>query len=396
MFTLSPQDQSDMISFLRELIRTPSLSTKEGKVAARLATEMERLGFSEVHIDRIGNVVGRIGRGEGKKLLYNGHMDTVDIGDPGSWRRDPFGAEVINGVLYGRGASDMKGGLVAMVYGAKMLIDAGVQLPGDLYVVGVVQEEPNEGFAMRVLVEEEGLQPDFVVLGEPTDLQICRGHRGRLGLKVTARGRSCHASNPEQGSNAVYSAARLIFGMEMLAPQLTNDSFLGQGTLAVTHIESTAGSRNAIPDSCTFYVDRRLTFGETEAKAVGEIQSVITREGVEARVEVTEYEATSYTGYRCRTREYYPPWAIAEDHPLVQATARAIRETLGYRPRIGHWPFSTDGVYTMGQAGIPTVGFGPGSERHPHTAEDQIRLADVVAAAQVYARLAIEVLGAHR
>ena len=405
MFDLPSQDRSDLVAFLQDLIRTPSPSTEEKAVAERLAEEMRRVGFPRVRRDRIGNVIGCLpstvseaasghrGAGAGPRLIYDGHMDTVSVSDPASWSRDPYGAKIEGGVLYGLGACDMKGALAAMVYGSKALIDAGVQLAGELCVVGIVQEEPCEGLAMQVLIEEEGIRPDFVVLGEPSNLQIKRGHRGRVEMKVTVRGRSCHASTPRRGRNAVYDAARLIFGVELLASQLADDAFLGRGSIAVTQIESSAASRNAIPDSCAFYIDRRLTLGETEAKALAEIQRVIARERVQARVEVTDYQATSYAGYECRAREFYPPWALDQDHPLVQATGKAIRETLGYRPKIGQWAFSTDGTYTMGRANIPTVGFGPGEERFAHTVDDQIRLADVVAAARVYARLAVEVLG---
>jgi putative selenium metabolism hydrolase len=396
MFDLSAQDREDLVVFLQDLIRIPSRSTKERAVAERLAEEMRRVGFSKVRQDRIGNVVGCLGASTSPRLIYDGHMDTVSISDPDSWARDPYGAQIEGGVLYGLGACDMKGALAALVYGAKALIDAGIQLAGELCVVGVVQEEPCEGLAVQVLIEEEGIRPDFVVLGEPTNLQIKRGHRGRVEMKVTVRGRSCHAATPRLGRNAIYDAARLIFGVELLASRLADDAFLGQGSIAVTQIDSSAASRNAIPDACSFYIDRRLTLGETEAKALAEIQGIITREGVEAKVNVTEYRATSYTGYECRAKEFYPPWALDQDHPLVQATARAIRETLGYWPRIGQWAFSTDGVYTMGKANIPTVGFGPGEERFAHTVDDQIRLGDVVAAAKVYARLAVELLGTHQ
>jgi putative selenium metabolism hydrolase len=391
--SLTFQDEKNLTTFVQDLVRTPSLSGHEDAVAKRLAAEMERVDFDEVSTDHIGNVIGRVGSGAGPVLLYNGHMDTVQVGDARTWKRDPFEGVIEKGVLYGLGASDMKGGLAAMVYGVQALKDAGVSLAGDLYVVGVVQEEPCEGVAMRVLVEEEGLRPDFVVLGEPTGMQIRRGHRGRIGLRVTARGRSCHAATPEQGENAIYTAARIIFGLELLSTQLANDPVLGRGTLAVTNIENTAGSLNAIPDSCTFFIDRRLTLGETEAIALAEVRNVILREGVEASVEVSTYTATSYTGYPCHCREYYPAWVIDEDHPLLVATSRAVRETLGYRPRVGQWAFSTDGTYTMGVAGIPTIGFGPGQERHAHTVEDQVRLADVCDAARVYARLAVEMLG---
>lgn len=393
MFELSPQDFQAMTVFVQDLIRTPSFSTQEGEVAARLAEEMRRVGISDVRVDRIGNVVGRIGTGGGKKLLFNGHMDTVGVGDPAAWSREPFGAEIENGVLYGRGTADMKGALAAMVYAAKMLLDAGAPLPGDLYLVGVVQEEPCEGLAMRILVEEENLQPDWVILGEPTDLQVSRGQRGRMEMRVTVQGKACHSSSPHLGENAIYGAARLIFGLELLAGQLTDDRLLGRGSLAVTEIESIAGSRNAVPDRCVFYIDRRLTLGETEAKALAQVQGVILREGLRANVKVTEYRATSYTGFEACQREYYPAWAMEGDHPLVRATVRAVRRTLGYPPRVREWAFSTDGTYTMGVAGIPTVGFGPGEERYAHTVEEQIRLDDVAAAACVYAQLAVDLLG---
>jgi putative selenium metabolism hydrolase len=257
----------------------------------------------------------------------------------------------------------------------------------------VVQEEPCEGLAIQTLIEEEGIRPDFVVLGEPSNLQVRLGHRGRVEMRVRVWGKAAHASAPELGNNAIHNAARLIFGIELLAPRLATDPFLGQGTVAITEIESQAASRNAVPDCCVFYIDRRLTLGETEVKALAEIQNIIHTEEVEAEVEITDYQATSYTGRECRVRNVFPAWVVAEDDPLVQATVRSVRQTLGYRPRLGRWAFSTDGTYTAGVANIPTVGFGPGEEQYAHTQEEQIRLNDVIDAARVYARLAIELLG---
>lgn len=398
MFPLSPGDRQALTTFLQDLVRTPSPSTQEEAVARRLAQEMHRVGIAEVRVDRIGNVIGRIGPGRGKvpgrrpALLFNGHMDTVGVGDPAAWEHDPFGGEIEAGLLHGRGAADMKGALAAMVYGAKLLLDHDVPLGGDLYVVGVVQEEPREGMAMRVLVEEEGLRPDWVVLGEPSDLQVKRGHPGRMEVAVTVRGVACHAAAPWRGENAIYRAARLVVGLEALA----NELHIGRerGTLAVTLIESTAGSRNAVPDRCTLTVDRRLALGETRERALAEVGEVVERAEVPAQVTVPAYEGVSYTGYRCEQEAYYPAWEIPADHPLVQAAADAAHKVLGRRPEIGRWDFSTDGAYTQGIAGIPTVGFGPGEERYAHTSEEQIRLEDVASAAQVYAELAVALLGA--
>jgi putative selenium metabolism hydrolase len=393
MFELSPQDRQALISFLQDMVRIPSPSTQEGAMAERLAAEMRAVGFDEVWTDRVGNVVGRIGPGSGPRLFYDGHMDTVGVGDPAAWTRDPFGAVIENGILYGRGAADMKGSLASLVYGAKALIDSGLRLAGDLVVVGVVQEEPCEGHAIRVLVEEEGLSPHWVVLAEPTRLQVSRGQRGRLEMQVTVRGRSSHASAPDRGDNAIYGAARLIFSLELLADMLSEDPFLGKGTLAVTRIENTGGSNNVIPDSCTFVVDRRLTLGETEARAMAEVQGLIARECKRAEARLVEFDYTSYTGYSLRGVEHYPAWVLPESHSLVQATVRTVRTVAGEKPTIGKWDFSTDGAYTMGIAGIPTIGLGPGEEAQAHTADEHIRLADCFTAAQIYAQLAVEMLG---
>jgi putative selenium metabolism hydrolase len=392
MFQLSHPDQKQMVEFLRDLIRTPSLSCQEGAAAERIADEMRAVGFRDVAQDRIGNVVGRIGNNGGPVLLLDGHMDTVGVSDRSAWSHDPFGADIENGVLYGLGACDMKGALAAMVYAGKLLIENRVPLKGDLIVACVVQEEPCEGLAVRVLVEEEGIRPDWVVLGEPTSMTLARGQRGRVELEVNTHGRACHASQPDLGENAVYAAARLIFGIEILAGNLSHDRFLGPGSLAVTQITSEAGSRNVIPDCCSFVIDRRLTLGESEAKALAEVQAVIAREQVRADVSVLDYRSTSFTGYQAAQRATFPAWVTDENHMLVQAMERAAREELGARPRMSQYPFSTDGTYTAGVAGIPTIGLGPGDENLAHTVNDQVRLDEVSSAARIYAALAANLL----
>jgi len=287
----------------------------------------------------------------------------------------------------------MKGTLAAMVYAGKLLIESRAPLRGDVVIACVVQEEPCEGLAVRVLIEAEGIRPNWVVLGEPTSMTIARGQRGRVELLVRTHGRACHASQPELGENAIYTALRLIFGLELLAGNLNNDRFLGPGSLAVTQIQSEAGSRNVVPDGCSFVVDRRLTLGETETRALAEVRSVMARERVHADVQVLEYRSTSFTGYQAVQRASFPAWVTDENHALVQAMERAVRQELGVRPRLSQFPFSTDGTYTAGVAGIPTIGLGPGDERLAHTVDDQVRLDDVFGAARVYAALAVMMLG---
>lgn len=390
-FEISSQDQQAMLTFLREIIRIPSRSTQEKEVGERIKAEMHRVGFDRVFVDRVGNLVAHIGSGRGKRLLYDSHMDTVGIGARSSWTYDPYQGKVEDGYVYGRGASDLKGAIASMVYGVKALLDTGVQLAGDLYLACTVQEEDCEGLAQELLCQE--LRPDAVVLGEATDLHIYRGQRGRIEFKVTTIGRSTHGSTPEGGINAIYLMNPIISGIERMNPKLKSDPLLGKGTIAVTHIESTEGSFNVVPDTCTIIIDRRLTLGEDEEMALGQVQTMVEEAEGRAELEVCQYEAISYTGYLCRRRKYFLAWILAEDHPLVQIGVRAIERALGYRPRVGCWEFSTNGVASMGQLGIPTIGFGPAHERDAHTTGDRVRIEDLFRAAKGYAQLVVEYLG---
>ena len=389
---LSEDERAEVIAFAQQLVRVPSLSTQESAIARLIQDELRRLGVQDVWVDRVGNVIAEIGPKEGPILLYNGHMDTVAVSNRDSWERDPYGGDIEDGVLYGLGASDMKGSLAAMVHSTRLILRYADKLKGRVVMAFVVQEEPCEGHAMRILVEEEGLRPDWVLLGEPTDMKISRGQRGRVMFKVTTLGRSSHASRPDLGENAVYAAAKLIFGIELLASELPRDPFLGPGTVAVTRIISQSPSLNAVPDTCTLYIDRRLTLGETVSQALAQLEALIGREELSAEVEITMYRASSYTGYRLAAKEAFPAWVLDKNHPLVTNLIRTVEETLGHQPQICHWAFSTDGVYTMGVANIPTVGFGPGNPDHAHTPNDQVRLEDVVRATEVYGAFPMRML----
>ncbi|NOX61210.1 MAG: YgeY family selenium metabolism-linked hydrolase [Chloroflexi bacterium] len=389
---MASHEREACCDFLQRLVQTPSLSGQEAAIARIIASEMHAQGLPSVRVDRIGNVIGRYGRPGGPVLLLNGHMDTVGIGNPDAWEMDPFGGEVREGRLYGLGSVDMKGALAAMIYGVGLLARRGVDLPGEVVIAAVVQEEPTEGMAMRVLVEEEGVRPDWVILGEPTNLRVARGHRGRMEINISVFGRASHASTPEEGENALTNAARLIFSLDLLGGGLMSDAVLGKGSLAVTQLITVASGRNAIPDRCDLVVDRRLTLGETAARALAEIEAVMQREAIRGVVEMAHYHSVSYTGYETEGPEIYPAWLMAEDHPLVVAACDSLERQFGRRPALRTWPFSTDGAYTMGEAGIPTVGFGPGESRLAHTANESIRLDDVQRAAQAYAGLVVDLL----
>lgn len=391
-YALDLGDQERMIRFLQRLVQTPSPFGDEGAVAELIQEELQAVGVEDIRVDAMGNVIARIGDGDGPTLLYDAHMDTV-LPVEGDWPADPHAAKIDKGVLYGLGACDMKGAISAMIYAAKRLIDIQAPLRGSLVIAFVVQEEPCEGCGLQVVIEEGDIQPDWVLLGEPSDLHIMRGHRGRVMLKVTVRGESSHGSRPDLGRNAISGAARLVFGVDMLADSLASDPFLGPGTVAVTRIESHAASLNAIPARCELFVDRRLTLGETVSRAQFELEGLIARDELDASVEVAEWKITSYTGCTQRVREAYNPWVLAADHPLLQTLSSVIQEVTGQSPPVGCWGFSTDGVYSMGKAHIPTIGFGPGNPDHAHTVHDRVLLTDVTTAAHVYAALAATMLG---
>jgi len=392
MFSLTPTNQQQLTHFLQSMVQTASFSGMEGALAQILSAEMQNIGLDDVSIDDMGNVIGRLGSGRGPHLLYYSHMDTVGIGNISAWQHDPFGGVVKNGAMYGRGAVEPKGSLASMVYGARLLVEAQTRLNGTLTIVGGVHGESAEGVAIKYLLEDAGLEPDWVVIGAPTDLQINIGQRGRLEMLVTVNGKACHAATPDHGINAIYGAARIIFSLELMSTQLSDDPFLGPGTLAVTHIENIERTKNIIPDRCTFNIDRRLTLGETEAHALADVQSLLAKEGIEGTVEVAECNSVSYTGMSCTGKKSYPAWMIDEKDRLVKRAGKSIQKATGHKPKTGCWNFSTAGVYTIGYAGIPTIGFGPGQERLAHTANETIQLRDCFSAAGGYAQIARDLL----
>lgn len=390
---LTAAERQALLSFLERLVRTPSPSGQEGDVAALIQTEMRRLGYDAVWMDDHGNVLGRMGSGDGPLLMLDSHMDTVAVAEPYAWKSDPLVATLRDGRLYGLGACDMKSGLAATVHGAALLKQRSRDLAGSLIVACVGLEEPSEGTCTRTVFEHDDICPDWVVVAEPSNLQIVRAQRGHVEMSVTVHGKSAHSSAPELGNNAIYAASRLIFGLEILAGQLMDDPFLGPGVLAVTEITSHAASRNAIPDRCDLFLDRRLTVGETEAMALLEVQRVIAREGIEADVQIIEEEVVTHTGQRLRARRASLPWALDERHPLVQAMVHAAR-SVGLRPTITRWHFATEGAYTAAVARVPTIGFGPGDPELPHRPNEYVDVKQVYAAARAYAALADRLLGA--
>ena len=374
-----------MARFLSDLISTPSLSRREDAVVQRIGEEMTALGYDEVAVDGLGSVIGRIGDGP-VHLVFDSHIDTVDVGDPASWRTEPFKATVESGVLFGRGASDNKAATAAMVHGAALIRRLGGDASGyTLHVVGTVQEEDCDGLALEHLLTEAIPGAEVVVLGEATNLDVYRGHRGRAEFAIHTRGRAAHASAPERGVNAIYRMQPIIEQIERLNERLTSDPFLGKGTVVLSKIEAQTPSLNAVPDGCTIYLDRRLTIGESVESARAELESLPAVQEGEATLELMRYEGTTYTGLTVSIDKFFPTWVIPEDHPAVRAGVEAAQHALGRTPKVGRWVFSTNGVSSAGRLGIPTIGFGPANEVYAHTADDQCPLEHLPVAAAWYA-----------
>ncbi len=373
----------DVMKFLRDLVRIPSPSRKEKEVIQRIQEEMEHIGYDEIKVDGLGNLLGRVGNGS-RVLVIDGHCDVVDVGNPDLWETDPFGAEIKDGMIYGRGSCDQKGGVACAVYAGKILKEVGLPDDVTLWVTATVMEEDCEGLAWKYLIKEEKLKPDAVLITEPTNLNIYRGQRGRLEIKVKTEGVSCHGSAPERGVNAIYKMAPLIQEIEQLHPQLKDDPFLGKGSVTIAEVRSTSPSLCAVADSSTIHLDRRLTAGETIESSLAEIINLPSFKKNAAKVWVPEYRANSYTGKVYPMQSYFPTWVLEEDHPLLRTAINSYRNLFDSNPKVDKWTFSTNGVGIMGLYQIPTIGFGPGHEVYAHSPNERIPIDHLIKAMAFY------------
>jgi len=373
---------------LSKLVQIKSLSTEEKDVQLELKRQMEEAGFDEVKIDGMGNVIGRIGNG-GKILAIDGHMDTVDMGNLNNWEFDPLGGEIKDGFVHGRGTVDQEGGPAAFITSGRILKELGFDKNLTIYFVGSVMEEDCDGLCWKYIIEEDGIKPDFAISTEPTNLNIYRGHRGRMEIHVSFYGVSSHGSAPERGKNAIYMASKIAIEIEKLNEHLAYDDFLGKGSVTISEFISESPSLCAVSDFARLHLDRRLTWGETKESAVKEIEQLI--EGMNAKVEVINYEEEAYTGLKYGMEKYYPTWKIPEDHKVVQTGVRAFDNLFGKKPKIDKWTFSTNGVVINGIYGIPTIGFGPGNEVLAHAPNEKVAIDDLVIASAFYAGFAYEI-----
>ena len=413
----------DMTKFLRDLIAIPSESCDEEGVVRRTIEEMNKLGFDKAEIDPLGNALGWMGDGE-KIIAFDGHIDTVGIGNIANWEHDPYEGYETDEIIYGRGASDQEGGVVSAVYGAKIMKDLGLIPEGyKILVVASVQEEDCDGMCWQYIYNEDKIVPEFVVSTEPTDGGIYRGHRGRMEIRVDVKGVSCHGSAPERGDNAIYKMADILQEVRALNendaeegteikglvkmldakynPDHWEDArFLGRGTIAASQIFYTSPSRCAVADSCAVSLDRRMTAGETWDSCLEEIRNLpaCKKYGDDVKVSMYMYDRPAWTGLVYETECYFPTWINKENAAHVQALYDAHKALFGeerigvpssmdkrHRPLIDKWTFSTNGVSIQGRYGIPCVGFGPGAESQAHAPNEIIWKQDLATCAALYA-----------
>jgi len=382
---LARKHEPQLVRFMRDIIAIKSLSSQEGQVIKRIQAEMKKLGYDKTWIDPMGNLIGQIGKGK-RVIAIDGHVDTVDVGDLKQWKTDPFDPVLKNGILYGRGCSDMKGGVAAAVYAGAMLKKSG-RMPKNvtLLVTATVQEEDCDGQCWDFIVKKDKIRPDLVIITEPTSLRVYRGHRGRMEIEVETTGVSCHGSAPERGVNAVYKMAPIIADIEKLNERLKPRKPLGKGTVTISHIRSRSPSLCAVADGCTIHLDRRLTVGETETIAVNQIRNLPSVKKAKAKVTVLNYDVPSWTGLVFPFKKYFPTWEMPGSRPEVKLAEQAHQEVFGEKAVVGHWTFSTNGIATAGLHGIPTIGYGPGHEHFAHAPNECVEIEHLVRAAAFYA-----------
>ncbi|WP_160848624.1 YgeY family selenium metabolism-linked hydrolase [Pontibacillus yanchengensis] len=385
--------QTDVIDLTQQAVRIQSLSGEEGTVASLLYDEMKKLDYDEVWIDAYGSLIGKIaGEGRGQSVLFDGHIDTVPVNSPEKWTYDPFGAEIVDGKMYGRGTSDMKGAVCAAIVAGgeigKEVKRTGVRPEGDIYISASVCEETFEGAALEEIVSK--VHPDNVVIMEPSDLNISKGQLGRAEIKINAHGRSAHSSTPDAAVNAIHEMNSMISGIMNLESPTHPD--LGTGISVVTDIISSPyPGASVIPDQCQITVDRRLLEEESEQSVLRQYDALVPL-NKQFTMHVTEAELSCYTGKKRILKRFFPGWLMEEDSPIVQASLSSL-QAIEQDPEIVTYQFCTNGSYSAGIAGIPTIGYGPSSASLVHIVDEYIETEQLTKAAEGIHALAMDLTG---
>lgn len=391
IFEAIEAEKENLFSLVQKLVQIKSYSGEEKEIVEFIVDKMKEFGFDEAYHDTLGNAIGRIGNGP-IKIMYDAHIDTVRVTETENWAHPPFTGVIKNGKLYGRGAVDEKPAMAGFMIAGKVLKTLyGNDFPFTLYVVGSVLEEDADGYPLFHIIQHEGIKPDYVLLGEPTDLKVYRGQRGRMELKITATGKSAHGAHNQKGINAIYKMMPIVAEIEKLDKKLKPKQPLGKGSITVSNITSKAPSLCSVSDFCQIHLDRRMTIGENKKTVVAELKSIIKKNKSDAKVSIPNVEGISWKGKLYSQEAYFPTWVYDEKHPLVDAAMKTSKAAIG-KAKSGVWSFSTNGVATAGRFGIPTIGFAPGKEELAHSSKEEIVLNDLLKAAKFYSLFPFELI----
>lgn len=375
----------DLVSFCQEALRIPSMSGHEDAIARMLQAKMLAFGFDSAEIVEYGSVLGCIhGKRKGPRILMDGHIDTVDVIDREMWTHDPFAGDIIEGRIYGRGASDMKGSDTAMIVAAaRYAEETDRDFAGDIFVSCTVHEECFEGVSSRAISKLAA--PDFVIIGEATSTTVKIGQRGRAEVVVETEGISCHSSNPEKGRNAVYDMLAVIGEIRKIVPN--EHPILGKGILELTDIKSFPyPGASVVPALCRATFDRRTLVGEDESIILGQVDDAIARAtaknpGLKAKCYLAEGKEKCWTGETIKAKRYFPAWLTDEKNEYVQKALKGLKEA-GIEAPISHFSFCTNGSHFAGEAGIPCIGYGPSLEELAHVRDEYIEIEQLTKAAK--------------
>ena len=377
------KEEANIVEFLREFISIESVTYNEGAAVKFLAAKMKEFGFDEVRVDKVGNVLGRIGSGK-TVMLYDAHIDTVQLGDTSEWGFNPLEAKIENGIIRGRGAVDDKGCLTGITFAGKAIKALGMEEDFTLWVSGSLSEEDVEGSCVEAMMTESpDIKPEYILVAEASEGRIIRGHKGRALLRIKVPGKCAHASAAWRGENALIKALPIIDGIDKFN-NFKEDEFLGKGTIEVTMVNCKSPSLNTIPGEVTIVCDRRISCGESIEDLLLEVKPFLDKVPG-SKVEIDTEKVCTYKGYDITCLDYFPSWVMPEDHKIVESGKEAYRAVFGKEPVVGKWDFCTNATHLCGRAGIPSLGFGPGDSSLCHSNEDKIVIKELVEAVKFYA-----------
>ncbi|MCC6178563.1 MAG: M20 family metallopeptidase [Chloroflexi bacterium] len=386
--SLTADESHEAVALLQELIRIPSVNPPGGEapIAELLARRGEALGFeprlAEVRPGRPNLVIDLAGTGERPGVLLSGHSDVVPPGEL-AWEHAPFSADLVDGEVWGRGATDMKSGVAAMFTALAAIRRRGWRPAGDIRLAITVGEEVDCVGAMQ-LRDTGGLDGvGWIVIGEPTNLDVVAAHRGAIWLQIVGQGKTAHGSMPHLGVNAILPVVELLrwIGERWAKTPFTPHPLLAPPTMNVGTIAGGVKT-NVVPDRCVATVDLRTLPGQDHAAILQGVRDLAAE--MESTVPGLRLDITAGNDM--------PPVETPVDHPLIRATAAAVAEVVGVEPRVRGATYFTDGGMWV-TSGIPMVIFGPGDDTLAHQPNERVPVEQVVAATRGYLALLERLLG---